>query len=102
MMAIAVLQATAPDDDFPRGAYVMVQCVAGPNNSVNDCRAIEVSHPGQGFERTAMAVVRRGQIGQSQGVAVGQAFRIKINFRLDDGSDEPAPPTPNDAAPNTD
>lgn len=92
MLAIAVLQTDKPDDDLLSGAYVMVQCVAGPNNSVSDCRALEVSHPGQGLESPAIAVVRRGQIGQRNGVAVGQAFRIKINFRLDDGGDQPAPP----------
>jgi len=84
LLAIAVLQADALNDDVPREAYVMVQCVAGPNNSVTDCRTLEVSHPGQGLENAALAVVRRGQIGQRNGVDVGQAFRIKINFRLDD------------------
>ncbi|MNH53321.1 hypothetical protein D3C73_50090 [compost metagenome] len=84
LLAIAVLQADALNDDVPREAYVMVQCVAGPNNSVTDCRTLEVSLPGQGLENAALAVVRRGQIGQRNGVDVGQAFRIKINFRLDD------------------
>ncbi|MNS57970.1 hypothetical protein D3C72_908750 [compost metagenome] len=67
----------------------MAQCVAGLSNSVADRRTLEVSHPGQGLENAALAVVRRGQIGQRNGVAVGQAFRIKLNC-LDDAS-EPAP-----------
>ena len=97
MLAIAILQTDTPQEDFPRGAFVTVQCVAGPNNAVRDCRALEVSHPGQGFESAAIAAVSRGRIGQRQGVAVGQAFRIKINFRLDDGGAPPAPPPPSDA-----
>lgn len=66
----------------------MAQCVAGLSNSVADCRTLEVSHPGQGLENAALAVVRRGQIGQRNGVAVGQAFRIKLNC-LDDASEPP-------------
>jgi hypothetical protein len=90
MMAAAV-QAVATDE-FPKQAYVMVQCVAGPNETVSDCRVLEVSHPGQGLEDAAIAMVRRGRIGQSNGVAVGQTFRIRIAFRLADEDDETPPP----------
>lgn len=95
LLAIAILQAEKLNDDVPREAYVMVQCVAGPNNSVTGCRALEVSHPGQGLESAAIEMVRRAPVAQRNGVAVGQAFRIKINFRLDDGGDQPAPPPRN-------
>lgn len=102
LLAIAILQADKLNDDIPREAYVMVQCVAGPNNSVTDCRALEVSHPGQGLESAAIEMVRRAPVAQRNGVAVGQAFRIKINFRLDDGRDPaPTPKTNAEAHPNS-
>ena len=102
LLAIAILQADKLNDEVPREAYVMVQCVAGPNNSVTGCRALEVSHPGQGLESAAIEMVRRAPVAQRNGVAAGQAFRIKINFRLDDGRDPaPTPKTNAKAHPNS-
>lgn len=69
-------------DEFPKNAYVTVQCVAGRNEIPQDCHAVEVSHPGQGMEDAAIAIMRRGRVGERQGVRVGQAYRIKVNFRL--------------------
>lgn len=91
MLMAAVLQANAVED-FPEGAYVVVQCVAGRNETVSDCHALEVSHPGQGLEDAAIAMVRRARMGQRNGVTVGRAFRIRIVFRLADDGDDLAPP----------
>jgi hypothetical protein len=66
----------------------VLQCIAGPNETVSDCRVVEVSHPGQGLEGAAISRMRLGHIGQRNGVGEGQTFRIRVAFRLADENDD--------------
>ncbi|ADL02149.1 pancreas specific transcription factor, 1a-like protein [Brevundimonas subvibrioides ATCC 15264] len=94
VLAALVLMAAwqaAPPGEFPAAAHVVVQCVAGPNRTPTACRAVEVSHPGQGLEGAALSMVRRGQRREHNGVAEGQTFQVRIVFRL---AEEGAPTGP--------
>lgn len=83
VFAFALLMQTEPADVPTPEAYVTVQCVAGPNEVPQNCQVIDSTHPGQGFEPAAISVMQRGRVGQRQGVRVGQAYRVKVKFKLD-------------------
>ena len=91
-----VLQTNAPDG-FPKQAHVQLECIAGPNETSSNCRTVEVSHPGQGLEQAALAAVRLGLVRERSGVSLGQAFRVRIVFRLADEGDDLAPQQPSSA-----
>lgn len=80
--ALALLMQTEAAGVPTTDAYVTVQCVAGPNEVPQNCQVIDSTHPGQGFEPAAISVMQRGRVGQRQGVRVGQAYRVKVRFRL--------------------
>lgn len=80
-MSLAMQQVVS--GERPEDAYVTVQCVAGPNDVPQNCRVVGSTHPGQGFEPAAISVMQRGRVGQRQGVRVGQAYRVKVKFKLD-------------------
>jgi hypothetical protein len=96
MIALAMLfalQQVASDVPTP-DAYVTVQCVAGPNDVPQNCQVIDSTHPDQGFEPAAISVMQRGRVGQRQGVRVGQAYRVKVKFKLEqDAAARSAPST---------
>lgn len=79
-MSLAMQQVVS--GEMPENAYVTVQCVAGRNEVPQNCQVIESTHPDQGFEPAAISVMQRGRVGQRQGVRVGQAYRVKVKFRL--------------------
>lgn len=83
VFAFALLMQTGAAGVPPTDAYVTVQCVAGPNEVPQNCQVIESTHPDQGFEPAAISVMQRGRVGQRQGVRVGQAYRVKVKFKLD-------------------
>lgn len=91
-----VLQTNTPEV-FPKQSYVQLECIAGPNETSSNCRAVEVSHPGQGLEGAALAAVRRGLVRERSGVPLGQAFRVRIVFRLADEGDDLASQQPGSA-----
>lgn len=80
--ALALLIQTEAAGGSTTDAYVTVQCVAGPNEVPQNCQVIDSTHPGQGFEPAAISVMQRGRVGQRQNVRVGQAYRIKVKFKL--------------------
>lgn len=90
VFALALLMQTEAAGVPTTDAYVTVQCVAGPNEVPQNCQVIDSTHPGQGFEPAAISVMQRGRVGQRQGVRVGQAYRVKVKFRLDQGSATPS------------
>lgn len=80
--ALALLMQTEAAGVPTTDAYVTVQCVAGPNEVPQNCQVIDSTHPGQGFEPAAISVMQRGRVGRQQGMRVGQAYRVKVKFRL--------------------
>ncbi|AQR62726.1 energy transducer TonB [Brevundimonas sp. LM2] len=91
VLLIAALQANTPDE-FPKKAHVVVECVAGPDGTASGCRAVEVSHPGQGLEGAALSAVRHGHVQERNGVPDGQTFRVRIAFRMAGEGDNLGPP----------
>lgn len=89
--ALALLMQTEAASVPTTDAYVTVQCVAGPNEVPQNCQVIDSTHPGQGFEPAAISVMQRGRVGQRQGVRVGQAYRVKVKFKLEQAAAAPSP-----------
>jgi hypothetical protein len=82
-LAISLALQQVASGEMPEDAYVTVQCVAGPNEIPQNCQVVGSTHPGQGFEPAAISVMQRGRVGQRQGLRVGQAYRVKVKFKLD-------------------
>lgn len=94
-----------PDGDDMADAYPMfasllgvdgaarLSCVAQPDGTLADCRAVDVSPAGLGFDRAALTLTPRFVVSPRQQDGVSQKSRVTFNvrFRLPAEDEGPAP-----------